>query len=115
MIRRQQISKSFYIGTCKCLGVADLDMSKIYKNKRKKPNVTLTNSELNKFKQESIWWAMIMFLATAMDEMGWTENDIDNFAVRLDRYMSAVQDHVITINKVSQIIEEQLGVKIYMH
>ena len=90
-------------------------MSKIYKNKRKKPNITLTNSQLNKVKQESIWWAMILFLATAMDEMDWTEEDIDSFAVRLDRYMSAVQDHTITINKVSQIIEEQIGVKIYMN
>ena len=89
-------------------------MSKIYKNKRKKPNITLTNAQVEKLKHESIWWAMIMFLATAMDEMDWTEEDIDKFAVRLDRYMTAVEDHTITINKVSQIIEEQLGVKIYM-
>lgn len=90
-------------------------MGRIYKNKRKKPNVTLTNGELKQVKQEAIMHALIIFLATAMDEMDWTADDIFDFATRFDRYMSAVQDHIITINKVSQILEEELGIKIYAH
>lgn len=85
------------------------------KKKGKKPSVTMTNGQMNKLKEESIWWAMILFMATAMDEMDWTEDDIVRFSERLERYMGAVQDHTITINKVSQVIEETIGVKIYMH
>lgn len=90
-------------------------MAKIYKNKRKKPNVTLTNGQLKQVKQEAITHSLIIFLATAMDEMDWTADDIFDFATRFDRYMGAVQDHVITINKVSQILETELGIKIYTH
>lgn len=56
-----------------------------------------------------------MFLATAMDECDWTETEIESFAERLHRYMDAVEDHTITINTVSKILEREIGIKIYMN
>lgn len=88
---------------------------KAKKKKGVKQPITLTSAQINKIKEESIWRAMIMFLATAMDECGWTEKEIEDFSVRLHRYMDAVNDHTITINTVSRILEQEIGIKIYMN
>jgi len=53
-----------------------------------------------------------MFVAVCMDEFDWTEDDIEAFAVRLDRYAGAVNEHLLTINKVKDIIKETIGVTI---
>ena len=74
----------------------------------KKP-ITLTR-QVEQIKNEATWAAMTLFIATCMDEFDWTEDDVEAFAVRLDRYAGAVNDHLITIEKVKRIIKDTIGV-----
>lgn len=83
-------------------------------SKDKKP-VMMTQAKINKLKQEQLYKAMIYFVAVCMDEFGWREEEIEAFAIRLDRYMKAVEDHTISLKKVSEIIEEVTGMKIYLN
>lgn len=76
---------------------------------KKKP-LTMTRREIEELKQKVTWDVMTLFVAVCMDEFDWTEEDVEAFAVRLDRYAGAVQDHLITINKVKEIIKREIGV-----
>lgn len=76
---------------------------------KKKP-LTITRKQLEQIKSEITWDVMVLFIATCMDEFDWTEEDVEAFAVRLDRYAGAVNEHLITINKVRAIIKDTIGV-----
>lgn len=78
---------------------------------KKKP-LTITRKQLEQIKNEITWDVMVLFIATCMDEFDWTEEDVEAFAVRLDRYAGAVNEHLITINKVRDIIKKEIGVTI---
>lgn len=75
---------------------------------KKKP-ITLTRAKIEKLKEEVTWDVMVLFVATCMDEFGWTDDDVEAFAVRLERYAGAVNDHLITIEHVRRIIKDTIG------
>lgn len=81
-------------------------------SKSKKKPLTITRAQKNKIVNDATWDAIVMFVAVCMDEFDWTEDDIEAFAVRLDRYAGAVNEHLLTINKVKDIIKETIGVTI---
>lgn len=79
--------------------------------KEKKP-VTMTQAKVNKLKQDITWKTLVMFIACAMDEMDWGMEEVEQFAVRLNRYMNAVDEHLISVHKVAQIVENITGMTI---
>lgn len=79
-----------------------------------KTHITVTAADLRKMEKRATGKALIMMIATCMDEFDWTEETVEDFAVRLDRYVSAVDDHTITLKTVSEIIERVTGLKAYM-
>ena len=83
------------------------------KSTGKRP-VTMTLAQLRKIQEKEYWRGLILFIATAMDEFDWTEDEVEAFATRMDRYASAIEDHTISLKKVSQIIEQVMGMKIYL-
>ena len=79
--------------------------------KEKKP-VMMTQAKINKLKQDITWKTLVMFIACAMDEMDWGIEQVEEFSVRLNRYMSAVDEHLISVYKVAKIVEEVTGMTI---
>ncbi len=79
---------------------------------KEKKLVTMTSAKINKMKQDITWKTLVMFIACAMDEFDWGMEEVEQFSVRLDRYMSAVDEHLISVYKVAQIVEEQTGMTI---
>lgn len=75
-------------------------------------HITITEAQLKKERNIATDKAVILFIAAAMDEFGWTEAEIDRFAERLNRYAKAVEDKVISLDKVSHIIKDEIGVEI---
>ncbi len=78
----------------------------------KDKKIELTRAKFDRILQEEINRAMILFIATAMDEFDWTDDDVEKFSVRLERYSNAVIDGVISLDKVSDIIHEVTGMEI---
>ena len=79
---------------------------------RDKKPVTMTQAKVKKLKEDITWKTLVMFIACAMDEYDWGEDQVSDFAVRLNRYMTAVDDHLISVHKVAQIVEQETGLKI---
>lgn len=79
--------------------------------KEKKP-VTMTQAKINKLKEDITWKTLVMFIACAMDEFEWDIEEVERFSVRLNRYMEAVDSHLISVYKVAQIVEEVTGMTI---
>lgn len=79
--------------------------------KEKRP-ITLTQAKIRKMKEDVTWKTLVMFIACAMDEFDWDENDVEAFSIRLNRYMEAVDTHLISVHKVAKIVEEVTGMKI---
>lgn len=79
--------------------------------KEKKP-VMMTQAKVNKLKQDITWKTLVMFIACAMDEMDWGMEEVEQFAIRLDRYMRAVDEHLLSVHKVAAIVEEVTGMSI---
>ena len=80
-------------------------------HKEKKP-VTMTQAKINKLKEDITWKTLVMFIACAMDEFDWGIDEVERFSVRLNRYMEAVDQHLISVYKVAQIVEEVTGMTI---
>lgn len=78
----------------------------------KDKKIELTRAKFDRILQEEINRAMILFIATAMDEFDWTDDDVEKFSVRLERYSNAVIDGVISLDKLSDIIHEVTGMEI---
>ncbi len=81
----------------------------------KDKRVTLTAAQLRREKEESTEKALVLFIAAAMDEFDWTEDDVQRFSVRLERYGKAVMNKVISLEKVCDIIHEIMGIEIRIH
>lgn len=77
-----------------------------------KKQITVTKAQLKKVYQKATMDGLVLFIATAMDEFGWTIDDVEKFSVRLNRYSEAVDEHLISIRKVREIISEVMGVEI---
>lgn len=80
-------------------------------SKEKKP-IVMTQAKVRKLKEDITWKTLVMFIACAMDEMDWGIDEVTDFSVRLNRYMDAVDTHLLSIHKVAQIVEEVTGMTI---
>lgn len=71
---------------------------------------TFTRPELNKFIQEKVARKTLsVFLAAAAEEFAWTPEDIDRFRSRLERYMDAVDQGLISLSTIEQLVGDELG------
>ena len=83
---------------------------KIKKRKSKDNRVVLTQAKARKITEDTYWEILSMFLAAAMDLHIMTEDDIVDFAARVNWYFDSVEkDHLITLETVHEIIEENMG------
>lgn len=74
---------------------------------------TFTHYELNKFVQKVTRYNLSLFLAAAIEEFGWSHEDVERFEERLHRYTKAVDDGLITLTTLENIVSEELGAEIF--
>ena len=80
------------------------------KKKRKDKRITLTQAQAQAQANELYWKILRMFLAAAMDVYGWKEQEVVDFAARVNWYFDAANtEHTITEDLVDKIIEENMG------
>ena len=80
------------------------------KKKRKDKRITLTQAQAQAQANELYWKILRMFLAAAMDVYGWKEQEVVDFAARVNWYFDAANtEHTITEDMVDKIIEENMG------
>lgn len=83
---------------------------KAKKAKRKNKRITLTQAKAQEYANELYWKILRMFLAAAMDVYGWKEQEVVDFAARVNWYFDAANtEHTITEDLVDKIIEENMG------
>lgn len=85
-------------------------MVKLKKKKGKDKRITLTQAKAQEYANELYWKILRMFLAAAMDVYGWKEQEVVDFAARVNWYFDAANtEHTITEDLVDKIIEENMG------
>lgn len=81
------------------------------KGKRKEKRVVMTQAKLKTTMEELYWQILRMFLAAAMDVFGWQEEQVVDFAARVNWYFDAAHtDHTITEDLVDRLLEENMGI-----
>ena len=81
------------------------------KGKRLDKRVTLTQAQAQKWADELYWKILRMFLAAAMDVYGWQEQEVVDFAARVNWYFDAAnKEHTITEGLVDKLLEENMGI-----
>lgn len=87
-----------------------------YKKPKKKKPITLTQSQLKRMAKElsdeAVTRALTLFLAYMMEEQDFDLERLCDCVDGINRWASAVDDHLITIRQVARIIEEHTGVEI---
>lgn len=80
------------------------------KAKGKNKRITLTQAQAQAQADELYWKILRMFLAAAMDVYGWKEQEVVDFAARVNWYFDAANtEHTISEELVDKIIEENMG------
>jgi len=77
-----------------------------------KKQITITRAKLTGLVNLTVQKVLTIFIGAAMDEFGWTDEDLERFAVRLQRYYDAVDEHLISTDKIKKIVEQVTGTKI---
>jgi len=70
----------------------------------------MTPADLRRHDEEMAAKTVCLVLATLMDEYSYDKEQLFAFSERFCRYNSAVSEHLLTIQKVSEIVKEQTGV-----
>lgn len=80
------------------------------KKKHKDKRITLTQAQAREQAELTYWKILRMFLAAAMDVYGWKEQEVVDFAARVNWYFDAANtEHTISEELVDKIIEENMG------
>lgn len=80
--------------------------------KRPKQNrVSLTRDELRSMCNEQVEKAFLLMATAAADELGLTDDELTAIAERSARYAEYIDDHVIRLNQVSEILEQNTGIR----
>lgn len=82
------------------------------KERNKKKPLVMTRAKLEQTKKNITREIVDLFCACAMDEFDWTDDDVRAFAERFERYQSAVDDHLLTLHKVEDIINDVMGISV---
>lgn len=81
------------------------------KGKSKNKRVTLTQAQAQAQAEATYWKILRMFLAAAMDVYGWQEQEVVDFAARVNWYFDAANtEHTITEDLVDKLLEENMGI-----
>lgn len=81
------------------------------KGKRKDKRVVMTQAKAKDLANQLYWQILRMFLAAAVDVYGWKEDEIVDFAARVNWYFDAARkERTITEDLVDQIIEANAGI-----
>ena len=72
----------------------------------------MTDKQIKKLEDEAWKKCAILTTAYVMDELGYDEDKIMDFHDHLDKWIDAIDEHLITIDQVCKIIEEHTGIKI---
>ena len=94
--------------------------SKSQQSKKRKPNanICLTKADVRKLKSDitakATMYATILFMAYIMEDPGvdCNEDKLCEIFEGVQRYMEAVDDHLITIRQVCDIIKNHTGLDI---
>ena len=83
--------------------------------KQKKINVSV--AKLNKIKRdvtdEATHRAWLLLIVAVIDEFGLSEDQLCDLAVRMDRYASHVDNHLVKTEDVRKIIEDRTGIQLH--
>ena len=80
--------------------------------KRPKQNrVSLTRDELKSMCNEQVEKAFLLMATAAADELGLTDDELTAIAERSARYAEYIDDHVIRLHEVSEILEQNTGIR----
>jgi len=74
--------------------------------------MVLTQAELNRKLTRVTEDAFALFLAAAMDEFHWSNEQIQSFIDRLHNYADGYKDHYISIDEVRKALSEQHNLKV---
>ena len=81
------------------------------KGKSKDKRVTLTQAKAQEYADGLYWKILRMFLAAAMDVYGWQEQEVVDFAARVNWYFDAANtEHTITEDLVDKLLEVNMGI-----
>ena len=79
----------------------------------KQKKITLTPKKVEEMKHEIAAKCLILMCACLMDSLGMDREQITEFATDFERYSAAVDNHIITLNKVREIIKEETGLEVH--
>ena len=79
--------------------------------KPKRERVTLKRSELMEMCSEQVRKAFLLMATAAADELDLDDDQLVAIAERSARYAEYIDDHVIRLNEVSEILENNTGIK----
>ena len=83
---------------------------KAKKPKSKDKRVVMTQAKVKKLGEDLYWEILAMFISAAMDLHIMTEDDIVDFAARVNWYFDSVEkEHLITLDTVHELIKENMG------
>lgn len=79
--------------------------------KPRQERVTLKRSELMEMCSEQVRKAFLLMATAAADELDLDDDQLVAIAERSARYAEYIDDHVIRLNEVSEILENNTGIK----
>lgn len=79
--------------------------------KPKQQVYTLTRKQVKEMCSEQVEKAFLLMATAAADELDLDEDQLVAIAERSARYAEYIDDHVIRLNEVSEILENNTGIK----
>lgn len=80
---------------------------------KKEKVYTFTHYELNKFVQKTARYNLSLFLASAIEEFGWSTDEVERFEDRLRRYTEAVDSGLISLSTLERLVSGEIGAQIF--
>lgn len=79
---------------------------------KKQKQVYMSKGKVRRMEQDAMHKCMILSAAYLMDDLGYTDDEIIDYWDSLVRWLDAIDEKTLTINKVCEIIEQARGLKI---
>ena len=82
------------------------------KARKPKTHITLTQRDITRIREEATARALVLATAYLMDDMDYDEDRLRDFWDGVARYADAIDTKLISINTVTQLIEEHTGLSL---
>lgn len=82
------------------------------KARKPKTHITLTQRDITRIREEATARALVLATAYLMDDMDYDEDRLLDFWDGVARYADAIDTKLISINTVTQLIEEHPGLSL---